>query len=191
MKAAILCGVMGAAGLAGAAHADTWSRDPASVPLPPATKAALLLTPERTTAAFAAAFDAMAPDGALFLAGPGTTPQIVAAADRARIYLAYMQYDLDGDGLIARAEYDLHADVSWGTDLDEASRAVLEREWGRVDKDSDAVITQGELQAYAAAARPAPAERPLSDIEQAIMGMDLDNDSFVRWDEVEAVLSVQ
>lgn len=185
-----LLAVIGA-GPALAQDGGSSARDPAAVYLPPNTRAQLTLGSNLPFEVYGQAFDAMAGGGAIFLAGPGTTPQISAAADRARVFLAYMQYDLDGDGAVSRAEYDLHADVTWGLDLDEEGRRILDEEWVAADQNRDGIIALLEVQNLASAAIPAPEVRALSAVEAAIMGMDLDNDSFIRWDEVEAVLKAQ
>lgn len=164
-------------------------RDPASVPLPAETRLKLKLGAEAEIARYRAAFDAMAPTGALFLLGPNTTREIQAAADRARVFLLYQQYDLDGDGAVSRREYDRHADVTWGTDLEDAGRAVLEREWDRADGDRDGSVSAEELRALALSLHPVPPDRAPSKIELAIIAMDLDGDGFVYWDEVARVLS--
>lgn len=193
MRAAwVLAASLAAAGAAGAQEGDpAWPeaarRDPASVSLPAATRLKLRLGGD-VVAEYAAAFDAMAPTGALFLLGPGTTREIQVAADRARVFLLYQQYDLDGDGAVSREEYDRHADVSWGSDLDAAGRAVLEREWEEGDRDGDGRITFEEMRQLALARHPVPPDRPLSEVEQVILTMDLDADGFVYWDEVAAVL---
>ncbi|MGH1368763.1 MAG: hypothetical protein ACRBCL_09110 [Maritimibacter sp.] len=166
-------------------------RDPAKVAVPAHIRAQLRLGSQAPYDKFAATFDAMASRGAIFIAGPGTTPAIVAAADRARVYLGYLQYDLNGDGRVLRAEFDDHADVTWGTDLTEAERAILQREWEAADRDGNGAVTLDEVQAVALRMTPVPDQAPLSEIAQAIMGMDLDNDSFIRWEEVEAVLKAQ
>ncbi len=166
-------------------------RDPASVPLPAETRLKLKLGAEAEIARYHAAFDAMAPDGALFLLGPNTTREIQAAADRARVFLLYQQYDLDGDGAVSREEYDRHADVTWGTDLEDAGRTVLEQEWDRADLDRDGAISAEELRTLALSLHPVPPDRAPSEIELAILAMDLDGDGFVYWDEVARVLSAR
>lgn len=89
---------------------------------------------------------------------------------------------------MARAEYDAHADLVWGTDLGERERAILEAEWARADGDGDAVVTLGEVHALALAMHPVPQAGPLGPEGEAMVLMDLDNDGFVDWGEVEAVL---
>ena len=151
-------------------------RDPGSVPLPAAV--------ER----FGVEYDRLAATGRLPVVGPGATLEIRAAADRARIFLAYAQFDLDGDGAVSRAEYDRHADLTWGTDLGEREYAILEQEWAWADADRDGVVTLGEIHALALEAHPVPETGPLGPEAQAMLLMDLDNDGFVDWAEVEAVL---
>lgn len=164
------------------------SRAPSEVALPTQTTAKLALGAD-VLAEYEAAFAGLAPDGALFILGPGTTREIQAAADRARVFLLYLQYDLDGDGAVSRGEYDAHGDVTWGTDLDQAARDVLEREWREGDQNANGSITADEMLALGLTRHPVPPNRPLTPVEQAILGMDLDNDGFVYWDEVERVLT--
>lgn len=163
-------------------------RDPAGVPLPAGVEAQLKLGATAPYDRFGTAFDRLAPGGAIPVVGPGVTLAIRAAADRARVFLAYTQYDLDGDGVVARAEYDTHADLSWGTDLGARERAMLEDEWIRADTDADGRVTLAEIHALARAMSPVPDTGPLGPEGEAMLGMDLDNDGFITWDEVEAVL---
>ena len=136
-----------------------------------------------------AEFDRLAATGRLPVAGPGATLEIRAAADRARVFLAYAQYDLDGDGTVSRAEYDRHADLAWGTDLGEREYAILEAEWQRADRDGDGAVHLAEIHALALDMHPVPVTGPLGPEAQAMLLMDLDNDAFVDWSEVEAVLN--
>lgn len=163
-------------------------RDPARVPLPPEIEAQLRLGASAPIEAFGAAFDRLAAGGAIPVVGPGATLQIRAAADRARVFLAYAQYDLDGDGIVARGEYDTHADLSWGTGLGARELAILDEEWERADGDGDGQVTLAEIHALALAMSPVPEPGPLGPEGEAMLLMDLDNDGFVGWDEVEAVL---
>lgn len=164
------------------------SRDPASVWLSDRLEFDLRLRPAQVIAQFGDEFDRLAQGGALPVAGPDTQARIRAAADRARVFLAYMQYDLDGDGTIARTEYDVHADVTWGTGLRAREYAILEQEWGDADADADGRLTTGEIMALALRLYPVPVLEPLGREAEAMLGMDLDNDGFVTWPEVEAVL---
>ena len=166
-------------------------RDPASVPLPPAVEAQLKLGSAAPLAAYGAEYDRLAVTGRLPVVGPGATLEIRAAADRARVLLAYAQFDLDGDGQVTRAEYDTHADLTWGTDLGEREYAILEEEWVRVDRNGDGAVTFGEIHALALEMHPVPATGPLGPEAQAMLLMDLDNDGFVDWAEVEAVLEAR
>ncbi len=163
-------------------------RDPASVPLPPALVFELSLGAERVIARFGAEFDRLADAGALPVIGPGATLEIRAAADRARVFLAYTQYDLDGDGAISRSEYDTHADLTWGTGLGEREYAILDQEWDDADADGNREIKLAEIHALARARHPVPVSGPLGPEGEAMLMMDLDNDGFVFWEEVEAVL---
>ncbi len=164
-------------------------RDPRSVPLPAAVEAQLKLGSTAPLERFAAAYDRLAVTGRLPVVGPGATLEIRAAADRARVFLAYAQFDLDGDGRVARAEYDQHADLTWGTDLGDREYAILEAEWVQADGDGDGVVTLDEIHALALALHPVPDVGPLGPDAQAMLLMDLDNDGFVDWAEVEAVLA--
>ncbi|MEZ5721227.1 MAG: hypothetical protein R3D59_05880 [Paracoccaceae bacterium] len=107
------------------------------------------------------------------------------------MFLAYAQYDLDGDGQVSRTEYDTHADLTWGTDLGEREYAILEEEWQRADRDGDGVLQLGEIHALALAMHPVPDAGPLGPEGEAMLLMDLDNDGFVTWGEVEAVLAAR
>lgn len=166
-------------------------RDPATVPLPAGVEAQLTLGSRAPFERFGAAFDRLAATGRLPVVGPGATLEIRAAADRARVFLAYAQFDLDGDGAVARAEYDTHADLTWGTDLGEREYAILEEEWARADRDGDGVATLAEIHALALAMHPVPEVGPLGPEAEAMLLMDLDNDGFVDWEEVEAVLAAR
>ncbi|MEJ1998028.1 MAG: hypothetical protein P8X76_07730 [Maritimibacter sp.] len=165
------------------------ARDPGSVPLPATVEAQLKLGAQAPYDRFGAAFDRLAPDGALPVIGAGATLQIRAAADRARVFLAYSQYDLDGDGVVSRREYDAHAANSWGDTLGEREFAILDEEWARADRDGDGQITLTEIHALALTMHPVPDAAPLGEEGIAMLAMDLDNDGFVYWDEVEAVLA--
>lgn len=164
------------------------ARDPATVPLPAETEAQLKLGLSTPFEAFGAAFDRLATSGAIPVVGPGATLEIRAAADRARVFLAYAQYDLDGDGSVSRNEYDTHADLTWGPGLGEREYAILEDEWTRADTDADGLVTLAEIHALALRMSPVPDTGPLGPEGEALLLMDLDNDGFVAWDEVEAVL---
>ncbi len=164
-------------------------RDPASVPLPAAVEAQLKLGSSAPFDVFGAAFDRLAATGRLPVVGPGATLEIRAAADRARVFLAYAQFDLDGDGVVARSEYDAHADLTWGTELGEREYAILEAEWVRADRDRDGAVVLGEIHALALEMHPVPEVGALGPEAQAMLLMDLDNDGFVDWAEVEAVLA--
>ena len=163
-------------------------RDPGSVPLPAAVETQLKLGSAAPIETFGAEYDRLAATGRLPVVGPGATLEIRAAADRARVFLAYAQFDLDGDGQVARAEYDQHADLTWGTSLGEREYAILEEEWTRADADADGLVTLGEIHALALAMHPVAETGPLGLEAQAMLLMDLDNDGFVDWAEVEAVL---
>lgn len=163
-------------------------RDPASVPLPLAVETQLKLDSTAPFEAFGAAFDRIAPGGELPVISPGATLQIRAAADRARVFLAYTQYDLDGDGGVTRAEYDNHASIAWGDTLGDREFAILDEEWVRADTNADGAITLGEIRTLALTMHPVPETGPLGPEGEAMLNMDLDNDGFVIWDEVEAVL---
>ena len=187
MRVFALCALVAASPVA----AQDWLRDPASVPLPATMEAQLKLGSDAPYQQLGAAFDALAPSGALPVLGPGVPLRIRAAADRARVFLAYFQYDLDGDGAVTRAEFDTHADITWGGSLGARELAILEEEWAAVDTDADGLATFEEIHTYAAALHPAPEPGPPGPMGEALMGMDLDNDGLVFWDEVEAVLEVR
>lgn len=163
-------------------------RDPGSVPLPEGVEAALRLGVSGVIDRFGTEYDRMAATGRVPVVGPGATLEIRAAADRARVYLAYTQFDLDGDAVVTRAEYDRHADLTWGRGLAAGEAAILDEEWYRADGDGDGRVTLGELQVLALAMFPVPEVGPLGREAQAMLLMDLDNDGFVDWAEVEAVL---
>lgn len=163
-------------------------RDPASVPLPASVALELSLGSEAPIERFGAVFDRLAATGAIPVIGPGTTLEIRAAADRARVFLAYTQYDLDGDGAVSRAEFDTHADLSWGDTLGEREYAILDEEWAAGDANRDGVITHSEILGLALRMHPVPRTGPLGPEGEAMLLMDLDNDGFVIWDEVDAVL---
>ena len=184
----LLAALAGPAVHPAAAQQAPEGRDPASVPLPAAVEAQLKLGSNAPFEAFGAAFDRLAATGQIPVVGPGATLEIRAAADRARVFLAYAQYDLDGDGQVSRTEYDTHADLTWGTDLGEREYAILEEEWQRADRDGDGVLQLGEIHALALAMHPVPDAGPLGPEGEAMLLMDLDNDGFVTWGEVEAVL---
>jgi hypothetical protein len=163
-------------------------RDPASVPLPAGVEMQLKLGSTAPFDAFGASFERLAPDGALPVIGPGSTLEIRAAADRARVFLAYTQYDLDGDGGVTREEFDTHAALSWGDTLGEREYAILDAEWAAGDANGDGVITHSEILGLALSMHPVPETGPLGEEGEAMLNMDLDNDGFVIWDEVKAVL---
>ncbi len=165
------------------------ARDPGSVPLPTSVEAQLKLGSQAPYDRFGAAFDRLAPNGALPVIGAGSSLAVRAAADRARVFLAYSQYDLDGDGGVSRREYDAHAAISWGDTLGDREFAILDAEWARADTDGDGQITLAEVLALALAMHPVPDAAPLGEEGEAMLTMDLDNDGFVQWDEVEAVLA--
>ena len=189
MKYALLLSFLAAPGLAQEGPAEPPLRDPASVPLPAGIETQLRLGSTAPFETFGAEFDRLAATGRLPVAGPGATLEIRAAADRARVFLAYAQYDLDGDGTVSRAEYDRHADLTWGTDLGEREYAILEAEWQRADRDGDGAVHLAEIHALALDMHPVPVTGPLGPEAQAMLLMDLDNDAFVDWSEVEAVLN--
>jgi hypothetical protein len=163
-------------------------RDPASVPLPADTAALLRLGSSLPLERFGESYDRLAVTGAIPVVGPGVTLDIRAAADRARVFLAYTQYDLDGDGQVARDEFDLHARMSWGDELGEREYAILDAEWAAADSDASGAISLDEIHALAREMHPVPDAGPLGAEGEAMLLMDLDNDGFVVWDEVEAVL---
>lgn len=164
-------------------------RDPGSVPLPASVALELRLGSRAPLERFGAAFDRIAPSGEIPVIGSATTLQIRAAADRARVFLAYTQYDLDGDGQVSRAEYDAHAELSWGDTLGEREYKMLDEEWTRADANGDGLITHSEILGLALKLHPVPDTGPLGPEAQAMLKMDLDNDGYVTWPEVEAVLS--
>ncbi|GKY88542.1 hypothetical protein [Sinisalibacter aestuarii] len=163
-------------------------RDPASVALPAETVALLRLGSGVPLERYGAAYDKLAVAGAIPVVGPGATLEIRAAADRARVFLAWTQYDLDGDGSVSRDEFDLHTQMSWGDTLGEREFAILDAEWAAADTDASGAVPLGEIHALALALHPVPETGPLGPEAQAMLLMDLDNDGFVIWDEVEAVL---
>jgi len=179
---------------AGAARAQEMSemtdplRDPASVPLPASVVLQLSLGSQVPFDAFAAAFDRLAPGGDIPVIGPETTLRLRAAADRARVFLTYVQYDLDGDGAVTREEYDTHAQLSWGDSLGAREYAILDEEWARADANGDGIITHSEILGAALTLYPVPELGPLGPEGEAMLLMDLDNDGYVTWDEVNAVL---
>ncbi len=164
------------------------ARDPASVPLPLELELELKLRGEAVIERFGATYDRLGGGSAIPLIGPGSTLAIRAAADRARVFLAYTQYDLDGDGEVDRGEFNAHAEIAWGGTLGEREYAILDREWAEADVNGDNLLTMGEIRALAVAMHPVPEIGPPGEEGELMMGMDLDNDGFVRWDEVEAVL---
>lgn len=164
-------------------------RDPASVAIPAETAALLRLGSSAPIERYGEVFDRLAVTGAIPVVGPGVSLEIRAAADRARVFLAYTQYDLDGDGQVTRDEYDLHARMSWGDALSEREYAILDAEWVAADADASGAITLDDIRALALELHPVPAAGPLGAEGEAMLMMDLDNDGFVIWDEVEAVLN--
>lgn len=163
-------------------------RDPATVPVPADVAALLRLGSSVPLNRFGAVFDRLAANGAIPVVGPGATLEIRAAADRARVFLAWTQYDLDGNGAVARAEFDLHARMSWGDSLTGREIALLDAEWVAADADDSAAVSLAEMLALALAMHPVPATGPLGAEGDAMLLMDLDNDGFIVWDEVETVL---
>jgi len=166
-------------------------RDPASVALPMETAALLRLGSRVPFETYAAAFDRLAVTGDIPVIGPGVTLEIRAAADRARVFLGWTQYDLDGDGTISRAEFDRHAEMSWGENLGAREYALLDAEWTAADGDGDGSVSLAEIQALSLTMHPVPDIGPLGPEGEAMLLMDLDNDGFVSWEEVEAVLSAR
>jgi EF hand len=163
-------------------------RDPATVPVPADTAALLRLGSRVPVDHYANIYDRLAVTGAIPVVGPGASLEIRAAADRARVFLAWTQYDLDGDGQVGRGEFDLHAQMSWGDSLGEREYALLDGEWAAADGDANGVVTLDEILTLARAMHPVPDTGPLGPEGEAMLLMDLDNDGFVTWDEVEAVL---
>lgn len=166
-------------------------RDPASVPLPMETNTLLRLGSSLPFETYAEVFDRLAVSGDIPVIGPGVTLQIRAAADRARVFLGWTQYDLDGDGEISRDEFDRHAEMSWGESLGSREYALLDAEWAAADADENGRVSLAEIHALALAMHPVPEIGPLGPEAQAMLLMDLDNDGFVTWDEVEAVLEAR
>lgn len=163
-------------------------RDPASVPLPRALELELKLRGAAVIERFGAAYDRLGGGGAIPVIGPGSTLAIRAAADRARVFLAYTQYDLDGDGEVDRGEFNAHAEIAWGGTLGEREYAILDREWAEADANGDGLLTLGEIHALAVDLHPVPEIGPPGEEGEMMLTMDLDNDGFIGWDEVEAVL---
>ena len=157
-------------------------RDPAAVELRLKLGAAAVIDE------FGAVFDRLAVGGAIPVIGPETTLEIRAAADRARVFLAFTQYDLDGNGAVSRAEFDLHTEMSWGDTLAEAEYQLLDAEWAAADANGDDNVTHSEMLGLALEMHPVPRKIALGAEGKAMLLMDLDNDGFVIWDEVEAVL---
>lgn len=163
-------------------------RDPLSVFVPAETAALLRLGSELPVRRWGEIFDGLAVMGDIPVVGPEVSLEIRAAADRARVFLAWTQYDLDGDGAVTRAEFDGHAAMSWGDSLGEREYALLDGEWAAADADGNGAVGLGEIHALALERHPVPAIGPLGPEAQAMLGMDLDSDGFIVWDEVEAVL---
>lgn len=163
-------------------------RDPASVALPRALELELKLRGEAVIDRFGAAYDRLGGGGAIPVIGPGSALAIRAAADRARVFLAYTQYDLDGDGRIGRSEFDHHAEIAWGGTLGAREYAILDREWEAADGNGDNVLTLGEIHALALDMHPVPEIGPPGEEGEMLLTMDLDEDGYVGWDEIEAVL---
>ncbi len=164
------------------------ARDPATVPLPAGLVFELKLRGASVIERFGATFDRLGGGGMIPVIGPGSSLEIRAAADRARVFLAYMQYDLDGDGKITRAEFNAHAEVAWGSTLGDREYGILDAEWAAADVDGDNVLTMDEVHALAVEMHPVPEIGPLGEDGEVLLLMDLDNDGFIGWDEVEAVL---
>jgi hypothetical protein len=164
------------------------ARDPASVPLPAGLELELKLRGAAVIERFGATFDRLGGGSAIPLIGPGSTQTVRAAADRALVFLGHMQYDLNGDGAISRSEFNAHSEIAWGRPLVDNEYAILDREWAEADADGDNMLTMGEIHALAVALYPVPEFGPPGEEGELILGMDLDNDGFVRWREVEAVL---
>ena len=165
------------------------ARDPASVALPAGVALQLKLGAQSVLTRFGASFDRLAPGGEIPVVGPDSSLRLRAAADRARVFLAYVQFDLDGDGQVTRHEYDSHAALSWGDDLGARELAILDAEWTRADANADGRVTHSEILGLALELHPVPEIGPLGPEGEAMLGMDLDNDGYVTWPEVEAVLS--
>ncbi|HHC29940.1 MAG TPA: hypothetical protein ENK80_05195 [Rhodobacterales bacterium] len=159
-----------------------------TVALPKADAALLRLGSTAPLRRYGAIYDRIGGGAALPVLAPGVSLQIRAAADRARVFLAWTQYDLDGDGAVARGEFDRHAQMSWGESLGARERALLDGEWASADADQNGFVSLGEIHALALEMAPVPDTGPLGPEGKAMLGMDLDNDGFVVWDEVEAVL---
>jgi len=166
-------------------------RDPATVALPAETLALLRLGSRLPFETFGEVFDRLAVIGDIPVIGPGVTLEIRAAADRARVFLGWTQYDLDGDGEISRAEFDRHAEMSWGENLGPRELALLDAEWAAADGDGDGEVSLAEVLALALEMHPVPDIGPLGPEGEAMLLMDLDNDGFVSWEEVEAVLEAR
>jgi len=164
-------------------------RDPALVPLPIETVTLLRLGARNVFDSYAATFDRLAVTGDIPVIGPRVTLEIRAAADRARVFLGWTQYDLDGDGMIRRTEFDRHAGMSWGDNLGVRELALLDAEWTAADRNGDGEVGLDEIHALALEMHPVPDIGPLGPEGEAMLLMDLDNDGFVTWDEVEAVLA--
>lgn len=163
-------------------------RDPLSVFVPAETAALLRLGSELPIQRWGEIFDGLAVMGDIPVVGPEVSLEIRAAADRARVFLAWTQYDLDGDGAISRAEFDRHAEMSWGDSLGARENALLDAEWAAAELDGSGAVSLDEIHALALSLHPVPAIGPLGPEAQAMLGMDIDSDGFVIWDEVEAVL---
>lgn len=163
-------------------------RAPETVALPSADAALLRLGSTAPLRRYGEIYDRIGGGAEVPVLAPGVSPQIRAAADRARVFLAWTQYDLDGDGAVARGEFDRHAQMSWGDSLGARERALLDGEWASADADRNDLVSLGEIHALALKMAPVPATGPLGQEGDAMLGMDLDNDGFVAWGEVEAVL---
>jgi hypothetical protein len=190
MKAALslALGLLPLAAPAQDADAPRPLRDPLSVFVPAETAALLRLGSEMPLARWGEIFDGLAVMGDIPVMGPGVSLEIRAAADRARVFLAWTQYDLDGDGAVSRTEFDRHAEMSWGDSLGAREYALLDGEWAAADLDGSGVVSLDEIHTLALSLHPVPVTGPLGPEAQAMLGMDLDSDGFVIWDEVEAVL---
>lgn len=179
------------AGPAMAQEFERPQRDPATVPLPMETIALLRLGSPLPIQTYGEVFDRLAVSGDIPVVGPGVTLAIRAAADRARVFLGWTQYDLDGDGEISRDEFDRHAELSWGESLGNREYALLDAEWTAADGDENGRVSLDEIHALALAMHPVPEIGPLGPEAQAMLLMDLDNDGFVTWAEVETVLEAR